>query len=85
MLSLLIVLSLFFLGFHRPTYVWRILGCFQDIPGNFWLHRVNSPLKMKEFAEKYNGFEMDVSITRKTEVLITLMMQARGISLYLKH
>lgn len=59
-LSLLIVLSLFFLGYHRPTYVWRILGCFQDIPGNFWLHRVNSPLKMKEFAEKYNGFEMDV-------------------------
>lgn len=65
MSSLLIVISLFFLGMHRTTYVWRILGYFQDVPRNFWLHRVNSPLKMKEFSEKYAGFEMDVIYSEK--------------------
>lgn len=55
----LLVLVLAYILIHNSNYLWFV-GQFQEIPEKFWLHRVNSPLKMKEFIEKYRGFEMDV-------------------------
>ena len=61
----LLVLVLTYILIHNSNYLWFV-GQFQEIPEKFWLHRVNSPLKMKEFIEKYRGFEMDVIYDEKT-------------------
>lgn len=63
-IAILLVLTLAFVALRNSNYLW-LAGEFQDVPEKFWLHRVNSPLKMKEFAEKYSGFEMDAFYNEK--------------------
>lgn len=48
---------------HLPDRVVSFLLCGKAgsaIPEKFWLHRVNSVEKQKEFAGKFNGIEFDV-------------------------
>lgn len=66
-IAILLVLALAFVALRNSYYLW-LVGKFQDIPEKFWLHRVNSPLKMKEFAEKYSGFEMDALYNEKDRI-----------------
>lgn len=44
---------------HLPSKIDNVLAV-EYLPNKFWLHRVNSVEKQKEFSDKYAGLEFDI-------------------------
>lgn len=67
LLAFSLLCSIFFLTDFRNAVLRKIMtsqrveAFFETkIPDRFWLHRCNSPEKLKEFSSKYSGVEVDI-------------------------
>ena len=50
--------------------------CYQDVYGDnykhkLWLHRTNSLVKMQQFEDKYDNFEVDVVLRENGGLVVT--------------